>query len=499
MSESMRMRPTAVPSWTVAELAEYLGIDVPAGAAGVVVTGLALNTAHVEPGDLYAALPGAQRHGADFVEQALAAGAVAVLTDTEGAARITQGHVLVVDTPRARLADLSVHVYGHPAESMATVGITGTQGKTTTTYLAEAAVAPSASAVVGTIGTRIAGVPAASALTTPEAPQLQALFSVMVEEGVGVCAMEVSSHALVQGRVDGFAFDVAVFLNLGRDHLDFHSTIEEYFLAKASLFTAEHARHAVINVDDAHGRRLVELTALPVTTFSADGAMADWRAVNVRPHRLGTDLEVMGPDGEVFELRVPLAGVFNVSNAMAALVALVATGRDPKALAAGIAASVGVPGRMERVEAGQDFTAIVDYAHKPDAVAAVLAALRPVTAGRLIVVLGAGGDRDHGKRPLMGEAAAAAADILIVTDDNPRSENPAVIRAEVVAGAEAGPGVVLEVAGRREAIAHAVALAHLGDTVVVAGKGHETGQDIGGTVHDFDDRSVMAELIEASQ
>ncbi|MGJ9423208.1 UDP-N-acetylmuramoyl-L-alanyl-D-glutamate--2,6-diaminopimelate ligase [Aeromicrobium sp. CF3.5] len=499
MSETMRMRPTVAPRWTVAELAEFLLVEAPEGAAQIVVTGVALNTAQIEPGDLYAALPGARSHGADFAEQAFEAGAVAVLTDAEGAARIAQGCVLVVDAPRSRLADLSVHLYGHPADSMTTVGITGTQGKTTTTYLAEAAVAPFPSAVVGTIGTRVAGVPAASALTTPEAPQLQALFAVMVEEEVEVCAMEVSSHALVQGRVDGFAFDVAVFLNLGRDHLDFHHTVEEYFLAKAALFTAEHARHAVINVDDAHGRRLVELTPLPVTTFSSEGAAADWRAVNVRPHRLGTDLEVVGPDGAVFELQVPLAGVFNVSNAMAALVALATTGRDHAALAAGIAASVGVPGRMERIEAGQDFTAIVDYAHKPDAVTAVLAALRPVTAGRLIVVLGAGGDRDHGKRPLMGSAAAAAADITIVTDDNPRSENPAAIRREIVAGAEAGPGLVVEVAGRRDAIAHAVTLAHLGDTVVVAGKGHETGQDIAGTVHQFDDRSVLAELIEASR
>lgn len=499
MSETMRMRPTAVPRWTVTELAEYLAVEAPAGSSDIVVTGIALNSAHVEPGDLYAALPGTRSHGADFAEQAFAAGAVAVLTDAEGAARIENGCALVIEAPRSRLAELSVVFYGQPADSMSTVGITGTQGKTTTTYLAEAAVAPSPSAVVGTIGTRIAGVPAASTLTTPEAPQLQALFAVMAEEGVEVCAMEVSSHALVQGRVDGFVFDVAVFLNLGRDHLDFHTTVEEYFLAKAALFTADHARHAVINVDDAHGRRLVELTSLPVTTFSSDGAVADWRAVNVRPHRLGTDLEVLGPDGDVLEMQVPLAGVFNVSNAMAALVALVTTGRNPSTLAAGIAASVGVPGRMERVEEGQDFTAIVDYAHKPDAVAAVLAALRPVTAGRLIVVLGAGGDRDHGKRPLMGEAAAAAADVIIVTDDNPRSEDPAVIRAEIVAGADVGPAVVIEVAGRRDAIAHAVALAHLGDTVVVAGKGHETGQDIAGTVHHFDDRSVLAELIEASQ
>jgi UDP-N-acetylmuramoyl-L-alanyl-D-glutamate--2,6-diaminopimelate ligase len=373
--------------------------------------------------------------------------------------------------------------------------VTGTQGKTTTTYLAEAALGDRISAVVGTIGTRIAKTPAASSLTTPEAPQLQALFAVMREEAVELCAMEVSSHALVQGRVDGFVFDVAVFLNLGRDHLDFHKDLEDYFLAKASLFTEEHARQAVINVDDPHGRRLRELTRLPVTTFSTEGNPADWRAVNIRPHRLGTDLEVLGPEGPAIPLSVPLPGVFNVSNALAVIASLAQVGYDPGALADGIAASTGVPGRMERVEAGQPYTAIIDYAHKPDAVTAVLTALRPVTAGRLIIVIGAGGDRDHGKRALMGEAAATHADVVIVTDDNPRTENPAAIRADVMSGASNGPGIATEIAGRREAIAHAVSMAHLGDTVVIAGKGHERGQEIDGTVHPFDDREVLLELI----
>jgi UDP-N-acetylmuramoyl-L-alanyl-D-glutamate--2,6-diaminopimelate ligase len=490
----MRVRPSAAPKWTLKRLAEHLGVAAPED-ADTVFTGISLNTADIAPGDLYAALPGARSHGADHADKAVAAGAVAVLTDAAGAGRLSTVPVVVVEEPRARIAALSAAFHDRPTSAFTTIGITGTQGKTTTTYLAEAALAPRRAAVVGTIGTRIAGVPASSSLTTPESPALQALFAVMREEAVEVCAMEVSSHALVQGRVDGFAFDVAVFLNLGRDHLDFHDTVEDYFLAKASLFTPEHARHAVINVDDAHGRRLAELTPLPVTTFSADGIAADWRAVNVRPHRLGTDLEVLGPQESVTELHVPLAGVFNVSNAIAAIAALATAGHDPAALAAGIAASTGVPGRMERVVAGQDFTAIVDYAHKPDAVTAVLTALRPVTAGRLIVVIGAGGDRDHGKRPLMGAAAAESADVVIVTDDNPRTERPAAVRAEVMAGAEAGPGVAVEIAGRRAAIAHAVDMAHLGDTVVVAGKGHERGQEVDGVVHPFDDRAVLRELI----
>lgn len=489
----MRVRPLESPEWELADIADVLGS---AASGEAVVTGIALNTSHVQTGDLYAALPGANAHGASYVEQAVANGAVAVLTDPAGAELVGDTlPTVVVDEPRRRLADLSATFYGHPAESFTTLGVTGTQGKTTTTYLAEAALRDRVSAVVGTIGTRIGTVPAASTLTTPEAPQLQALFAVMREEQVELCAMEVSSHALVQGRVDGFVFDVAVFLNLGRDHLDFHHDLEDYFLAKAALFTADRARHAVINVDDAHGRRLRELTPLPVTTFSTDGNAADWRAVNIRPHRLGTDLEVLGPDDLAIDLSVPLPGVFNVSNALAVIAALATAGHDPAELALGIAASTGVPGRMEHVEAGQAFTAIVDYAHKPDAVTAVLSALRPVTAGRLIIVIGAGGDRDHGKRPLMGEAASRHADVVIVTDDNPRSERAASIRAAVLEGASSGAAVAIEIAGRREAIAHAVAMAHLGDTVVVAGKGHERGQEIDGVVHPFDDRDVLVELI----
>lgn len=492
----MRVRPRESPRWGLGELAGLVGAEA---SEDVVVTGLALNTGVLLPGDLYAALPGARTHGAAYLDAAREAGAVAVLTDPAGAERVGDLPVVIVDEPRRVVADLSATFYGNPTSAFTTVGITGTQGKTTTTYLAEAALGQRRSAVVGTIGTRITKIPAPSSLTTPEAPQLQALFAVMREEQVELCAMEVSSHALVQGRVDGFIFDVSVFLNLGRDHLDFHHDLEDYFLAKAALFTPEHSRHAVINIDDEHGRRLQALTPLPVTTFSTDGNPADWRAVNIRPHRLGTDLEVLGPNGIAVDLSVPLPGVFNVSNALAVMGALTTAGHDPAELAAGIAASPGVPGRMERVEVGQPYTAVVDYAHKPDAVAAVLTALRPVTAGRVIIVIGAGGDRDHGKRPLMGQVAAQYADVVIVTDDNPRSERAAAIRAAVLEGAAAGPAVVIEIAGRREAIAHAVAMAHVGDSLVVAGKGHEQGQEIDGVVHPFDDREVLVELIGQHQ
>ncbi len=499
----MRDRPATTPRRGLGELVQAAGATARSGAEGpeVEVTGIALGSRQVVPGDAFAALPGARAHGARFVGDAAAAGAVAVITDAEGAAlvaadpRAADLPVVVLDDPRGDLGRLSAELYNHPTRAFTTLGVTGTQGKTTTTYLGESAAGQPA-AVVGTIGTRILGRPVASSLTTPEAPQLQALFAVMREEGVRTCAMEVSSHALVKHRVDGFAFDVGVFLNLGRDHLDFHRDLEDYFNAKAQLFTPAHARRGVVNVDDAFGRRLATESDVPVTTFSTDGAAADWRAVNIRSHRLGSELQLVAPDGAAVDVTVPLPGAFNVSNAVAVLVALAGEGRDLVELATGLAASPGVPGRMEHVEAGQDFTVVVDYAHKPDAVTAVLRALRPVTPGRLIVVIGAGGDRDTGKRPVMGSVAAELADLVVVTDDNPRSEDPARIRRAVLEGTRGQVAETIEIGDRRAAIAHAVSIAQRGDTVVVAGKGHESGQEIDGVVHPFDDRDVVRGALE---
>ncbi|MCW2759404.1 MAG: UDP-N-acetylmuramoylalanyl-D-glutamate--2,6-diaminopimelate ligase, partial [Nocardioidaceae bacterium] len=473
------------------------------GDGATAVTGLTLSSRRVEPGDLYAALPGASVHGADFAAAAVASGAVAVLTDEAGAARAvaTGVPVLVVEQPRSVLGALAARLHGHPATAMRMIGVTGTQGKTTTTRLLESGLEQAGvrAAVVGTVGTRIAGSDVKTALTTPEAPDLQALFAVMVEEDVVACAMEVSSHALVLGRVDGILFDVAAFTNLGRDHLDFHDTVEDYFAAKASLFTPERARRGLVNVDDPYGARLRTEATIPVRTFSPSGAEADWRAVDVRLAGGGSDFTVVGPDGS-FPAYVPLAGDFNVANALCAVAVAGEAGLEPRAVAAGIAAGGGVPGRLEAVDAGQDFRAVVDYAHKPDAVTAALNALRAVTPGRLIVVIGAGGERDRGKRPLMGEIAARLADVVVVTDDNPRGEDPAVIRAEVLAGVPAdAPAEVVEVGRRREAIAAAVDLARAGDTVLVAGKGHETGQEVDGVVHPFDDREVLRALIEAAR
>lgn len=499
-------RPTVPPRTRLSAIAARLGAEL-IPARGVpesdpVVTGLSLSTFRVRPGDAYAALPGTRAHGAAYVDAAVEAGAVAVLTDAAGA-ELTHGDVpvVVVPDPRAVLGDLAAELYGHPAEALRMIGVTGTQGKTTTTRLADTGLTNAGvpTAVIGTVGTRINGIEVKTALTTPEAPDLHGLFAVMRELGAAACAMEVSSHALVQGRVDGVVFDVACFTNLGRDHLDFHKDVEEYFAVKASLFTPERARLGLVNIDDEHGRRLVAQADIPIRTFSVAGADADWRAVDIVSTAAGSTFTIVGPTGERYPAGVPLAGGFNVANALTAVAACAEAGFEPAAVAAGIAGGAGVPGRLEGVRTAAPSRVVVDYAHKPDAVTAALEALRPLTDGRLFVVIGAGGERDQGKRPLMGEIAARLADVLVVTDDNPRTEEPAAIRAEVLAGARAagGPARVDEVGDRRLAIRAALEEAGAGDIVLIAGKGHESGQEIGGVVHPFDDREVARAEAEA--
>ncbi len=502
-------RPQDPPRRRLAELADWLAAADPTtlvrgphgGPLEGSASGISLASQRVQPGDVYAAVPGTRVHGISFAADAVARGAVAVLTDAAGVdAAPPDVAVLGVSSPRALLGRFAAHLYGEPARSLRMLGVTGTQGKTTTTRLVESSLqrAGVPSAVVGTVGTRVAGDEIKTALTTPEAPDLHALFAMMRERSVDTCAMEVSSHALVQGRVDGVVFDLAVFTNLGRDHLDFHADLEDYYRAKASLFTPQRCVRGLVNADDEHGRRLLaEATDVPLQSFSAGGADADWRAVGVEITAAGSTFTVVGPGGVEVEAACPLPGDFNVSNALAALASCALLGHDLEPVAAAMAESGGVPGRLERVDAGQDFTVVVDYAHKPDAVEAALAALRPLTEGRLIVVLGAGGERDHGKRPIMGGIAARMADLLVVTDDNPRSEEPASIRAEILAGARGGRAEVVEVGDRRKAIQAALSAARAGDVVLVAGKGHETGQEVAGTLLPFDDRDVVREELEA--
>jgi UDP-N-acetylmuramoyl-L-alanyl-D-glutamate--2,6-diaminopimelate ligase len=489
------IRPARPVSTPLAEVAARLGARLTGDAGATVITGLTLSSQRVRPGDLYAALPGTRSHGAAFADAAVAAGAAAILTDEAGrqAAAATGVPVLVVGDPRAVLGTLAAHLYGDPARDLTLMAVTGTQGKTTTTRLLESGLEQAGipAAVIGTVGTRIAGEDVKTALTTPEAPDLHALFAVMRERDVVACTLEVSSHALVLGRVDGVVFDVAAFANLGRDHLDFHADVEEYFAVKASLFTPQRCRLGLTNVDDEYGRRLLAEATVPMRTFSPSGAEADWRAADVVAEPEGSRFTVISPDGERIPAGVPVTGSFNVANALCAIALAAEAGFDPVAIAAGIAASPGVPGRLERVDEGQGFLAVVDYAHKPDALEAALLALRPLTAGRLILVIGAGGDRDAGKRPLMGEIGARLAGVLVITDDNPRSEDPAAIRSAILAGAQGGSAEVAEIGDRAAAIRHAVALARPGDAVVIAGKGHETGQEIAGVVYPFDDRDQL--------
>ncbi len=464
------------------------------------LSGVTLDSRSVRPGDLYAALPGTRVHGAAFCADAVAAGAVAVLTDPDGRARAAASGVpvFVLADPRARLGEIASWLYGDPSSRLRLIGVTGTSGKTTSTYLIESGLraAGHLTGLVGGVETRVGRDRLPSSLTTPEAADLQALFAVMAERGVTAAAMEVSSHALALGRVAGTSFDVAVFTNLSQDHLDFHADLEDYFRAKASLFVPPVI--GVVNIDDKYGRRLASSAPVPVTTFSAAGkAEADWRAVDVRSGADGSTFRLIGPGGVEADVSVGLAGVFNVANAVGALVALVEAGIGLEDAVAGMAACPGVPGRLERVPAaGLDLTAFVDYSHKPGAVEAVLRSLRPVTQGNLIIVLGCGGDRDRAKRPMMGAAAASLADVAILTSDNPRSEDPLAILAAMLDGVLSVPQeerarVIIE-PDRAAAIAQAVGLAVPGDVIVVAGKGHETGQYVAGAVLPFDDRQVTA-------
>jgi UDP-N-acetylmuramoyl-L-alanyl-D-glutamate--2,6-diaminopimelate ligase len=468
------------------------------------ITGITLDSRCVRPGDLYVALPGARVHGAVFCADAVAAGAAAVLTDPDGRARAaaTGVPVFVLADPRARLGEVACWVYGNPSSRLRLIGVTGTSGKTTSTYLLEAGLraAGHLTGLIGGVETRIGEDRLPSTLTTPEAPDLQALFAVMVERGVTAAAMEVSSHSLSLGRVAGTSFDVAVFTNLSQDHLDFHADLEDYFRAKASLFMPPVM--GVVNIDDKYGRRLAASGLVPITTFSAAGQPeADWRAVDVRSGADGSTFRVIGPGGVEADVSAGLAGVFNVANALGAVVALVEAGVRLEDAVAGIAACPGVPGRLERVPApGLDVTAFVDYSHKPGAVEAVLRSLRPVTQSNLIIVLGCGGDRDRAKRPMMGAAAASLADVAILTSDNPRSEDPLAILDAMLDGVLSVPQterarVIIE-PDRAAAIWQAVSMATAGDVIVVAGKGHETGQYVAGNVLPFDDRQVTAAALE---
>ncbi len=516
-------RPTRIGSTSLRELTRLLGAVRVTGTGDPAVTGVSLDSRTVRPGDLYAALPGEHTHGARFAREALAAGAVAVLTDPAGAQLLETSAVpvLVTEDPRAHVGVLASRVYRTDQDAITLIGITGTNGKTTTAHLIESALSAlgHTAGLIGTVETRIGAQVLPSTRTTPESTDLHALIAVMTETGVETCVMEVSSHALALHRVDGLVYDLALFTNLSQDHLDFHRDMEDYFAAKASLFTPDRARRGLVCVDDEWGRRLAETSGIPVSTLTTTDRSADWQ-VDLDPDATGavSAFRLTGPDGVNLRLRSALPGDFNIVNTAMAVAALVESGVPAAQAGSAVLSHPHVPGRMELVQiddsSGLLPRVVVDYAHTPDAIRAALHALRPTTPGRLVCVTGAGGDRDPGKRPIMGAAAAAAADVVVVTDDNPRSEDPGIIRDAVLRGAlaarPAGRDVtVVEVAGRDAAIRVAVEAA-LGlppfettvgvgpaATVAVVGKGHESGQEVDGQVLPFDDRTECEAALRA--
>jgi UDP-N-acetylmuramoyl-L-alanyl-D-glutamate--2,6-diaminopimelate ligase len=502
----MNLRPSRPTGEGLAAPAQRVRAAAPAGggSAHALVTGVTLRSQDARPGDLFAALPGAVSHGARYAADAVRQGAIAVLTDEAGVQIIGSEldvPVLVHPTPRAILGEIAAVVYGNPSEHLRVIGVTGTSGKTTTTYLVEAGLraAGRAAALIGTIGIRIDGRDEASALTTPEAPDLQALLAVMVERGIDTVVMEVSSHALTLGRVDAVHFAAGGFTNLSRDHLDFHPTMADYLDAKAKLFdphSPNRARVSVVCIDDDGGRTIAGRAVRPITVSATDNA-ADWRAEDVRTvERGGQEFVAVDPAGVHHGLRIGLPGHYNVANSLLATALLDAVGVSPEQAAPGLRTAT-VPGRLQPIDCGQNFLALVDYAHKPGALRAVLETLRAQTSGRVAVVFGAGGNRDPGKRAPMGQTSAELADLVVVTDDNPRDEDPADIRSAIVAGAAAGSAQVVEIGDRRAAIDYAVGWARAGDVVLIAGKGHEAGQTSHGQTRPFDDRDELAKALQA--
>jgi len=457
--------------------------------ADVQISGVTHDSRSVVPGDLFVAIPGAVVDGHDYVEMALERGASAAIVEHGD----TAPNRVVVPDARAALAWAAAVVYGHPSSRLSVVGVTGTNGKTTVTHLVERILmaAGRTSAIVGTVGARIGGEARPMTRTTPEASDLQRLLASMVDAGVSVAAIEVSSHALALHRVDAVRFRVAAFTNLTEDHLDFHGDMGRYFATKARLFAPSRAEHAVLWIDDPAGFGLAETAEIPRTTVGI-AKHADVRGTDLIESIDGSRFRAVTPVGE-FPVELSLPGRFNVQNALVAVGIALELGIDPEAVRAGLASIGTIPGRFERITAPGGFSVFVDYAHTPDAIEAVVRSARRLESQRLIVVFGAGGDRDREKRPAMGRAAGAA-DLAILTSDNPRSEDPLAIMAAVRSGAPPGSTFVEE-PDRRAAIAHALAEAREGDLVLVLGKGHETGQDVAGVVHPFDDREVVRDLL----
>lgn len=466
----------------------------------IAVTGIASSSSDVEPGDLFCAFAGAKVHGATFAKDAIKSGAVAILTDTDGAKLIKGLPVLVVAEPRKRAAILTSWFYGEPMRDLFSIGITGTNGKTTVSTLCHQIFqsAGQETGLIGTVETRIGNEVLTSTRTTPEAAELQALVATMRERHCRNLVMEVSSHAIALERIRGSYFAAVGFTNMSQDHLDFHASMEDYFETKSKLFTYEYADQAFINIDDSYGQILAEKTELPVQSLSRFNENATWHYTRIEEGIAHSDISIRGVGGVLIDSRTTLRGGFNFDNLLMAVAICVESGIDPIDIQTLIPHLVGAVGRLEPVNLGQNFTALVDYAHSPDAVARVLAAAREMTDKRVIGVLGCGGDRDNSKRSIMGQELSLRSDVAIYTSDNPRSENPQAILEQMTQGLKISePSAIVQ--DRAEAIKLAVNLAQPGDVVIVLGKGHERGQEIAGVVHPFDDRLVLAHAIEAKK
>jgi UDP-N-acetylmuramoyl-L-alanyl-D-glutamate--2,6-diaminopimelate ligase len=453
----------------------------------VAVSDVHMDSRQVTGGSLYTAIRGERVDGHDFVDQAVAAGAVAVAVEEPPAADIP--HLLLEDT-RDALGWMAAAVHGNPATELVTIGITGTNGKTTVAHMLAALAGDAAGemAVIGTVSAKLDGI-GASPRTTPEASTLQRMLRRLTRQGVNRVAIEVSSHAMEMGRVNGTRFDVVAFTNLSQDHLDYHRTMEEYFRAKAKLFSEEWAPHAVIWVDDAYGRRLAGETAMQVTRVGTGGD-ADVRVVYGETSPSGSGFELITQDGTT-SYSSPLAGQFNVANAAIALTCAAIVGIDRNAAAKRLANMIPIPGRYNTVDSPSGLWVVVDYAHTPDAIRNVIEETRNQVAGKVIVVVGAGGDRDRDKRPLMG-AAATTADFAIITNDNPRSEDPATIIEAVLSGITVDASFLVE-PDRRAAIRRALRSADATDAVLILGKGHEAEQEFADRSLPFDDAMVARE------
>ena len=490
-------RPLANHSKKLSALCAIVGGSSFNSLNDIELSGITQSSAAVIAGDLFVALPGEKFHGAQFAHDAINRGAVAVLTDKAGAEMIKDVPVIVSENPRRAAGIASAWFYSEPMRDLYSVGVTGTNGKTTVTTLLHQIMmaAGRESGLIGTVETRIGVETLSSKRTTPESSDLQALSATMRERHMRNLVMEVSSHAITLERIRGSHFAVVGFTNLSQDHLDFHKDMEDYFAAKSKLFTYEYADLAVINIDDQFGRRLAALTELPVVTLSRLDKTASWHYSSIASDYVGAAIAIRGSGGILIEGKTQLHGGFNYDNLLMAVAIAVESGIDPIDIAAILPGLTGAAGRLEAVRLGQNFTALVDYAHSPDAVTRVLETAHEISDGKVIAVLGCGGDRDTTKRTLMGQALQQGADIAIFTSDNPRSEKPEDILVQMTLDIEITPPSEV-IPDRTTAIQTAVNLAEAGDVVMILGKGHEKGQEINGTVHEFDDRIELARAIE---